>query len=470
MKHSLLPLLGTAALLTSCANYHVRKGDQAYALMAYAKAERHYGQAKDALAERPVLLRAGDAARRQNHMPRAAELYRQADALTPLAGDDAFRYGQVLMALGRTSEAADRFMTVLQERPEDAAAQDLYASCSGFRSFYADTTHFTVSELPLPGISTCFSAVPYGHGLVFAGEREVPGYKANPWNGMSFLDLYYANKHTLANWDKAEPLKGAVNGPYHEGPAVFSADGKTLYFTRSNYYKRKLNKDEADVSHLKLFRAQQNEKGEWVDMHEFAYNGETYSVGHPALSKDGHTLYFASDMPGGFGGTDIWKCSDVSGSWGRPENLGPIVNTSGNEIFPTVNGDALYFASTAHENMGGLDIFETHPEGDHWSGPSNMNYPINTTHDDFSFVMDTTGRSGFFSSDRTGRDRVHVFFLNEPTFMVEGFITDEITGLYLPNTMVTLTDLVTDEDTSMVTGADGKFTLKLAADRQYLVK
>ncbi|MFT3886414.1 MAG: OmpA family protein [Flavobacteriales bacterium] len=470
MKPILPSLLCAAVLLSSCADHHIHKGDQAYALMAYAKAERHYTRAKDKLAERAVLLRAADAARRQNHMPQAAELYQKAEALGVLSGDDAFRYGQALMATGRTQEAEQHFLSVLQERPEDRAAQDLYASCAGYRSFYADTTHFTVSELPLPGISTCFSAIPYKNGLVFAGEREAPGYKANPWNGMSFLDLYYANKHTLANWDKAEPLKGVVNGPYHEGPAVFSADGRTLYFTRSNYYKRKLNKDASDVSHLKLFRAQLDDHGEWSGLHEFAYNGETYSVGHPALSADGRTLYFASDMPGGFGGSDIWKCVDQGSGWGKPENLGAMVNTPGNELFPTVNGDALYFSSTAHDNMGGLDIFEMHPEGDHWSAPRNMNYPINTPHDDFAFVMDSTGKSGFISSDRNGRDRVHVFFLNEPTFMVEGFVTDDSTGLYLPNTLVTLTDLVTDQDTSIMTGADGKFNLKLAANRPYTVK
>lgn len=469
MKHPLLPLLGIVALLSSCAGYHARKGDQAYALMAYSKAERHYAQAAKALTTQPQLLRAADAARRQNHMPKAATLYAQAEAMAPLTGDDAFRYGQVLMANGRTNEASAHFLAVLQERPEDAAAQDLYASCSGYRSFYADTTHYTVTELPLPGIATCFGATIYNNGLVFAGEKEVPGYKANPWNGMSFLDLYYAKKHTLATWENAEPLKGIVNGPYHEGPAVFSADGHTLYFTRSDYYKRKLNKDEANVSHLKLFRATLNEKGEWGDLHEFAYNGETYSVGHPALSRDGHTLYFASDMPGGLGGTDIWMCTDAGNGWGQPKNLGPIVNTAGNELFPTVNGDALYFSSTAHDNMGGLDIFETHTEGDHWSDPKNLNYPINTAHDDFAFVMDTTG-TGFLSSDRTGRDRVHVVFVNEPTFMVEGFVTDDSTGLYLPNTMITLTDLATDKDTSMLTGADGKFAMKLAANHQYEVK
>ncbi len=462
--------------LASCAGYHVRKGDQAYALLAYAKAQRHYERVIDRTHDRAVLLRAADACRRQNELVLADLHYQRADSLSKLSGDDALHYGQVLMGLGRASSAEACFLRVLKERPEDAAALDLYGSCQGFRSFFADSERFVVNALTLPGMRATFSAVPYKHGLLVAGEQDAPKAKADPWSGSSFLDLYYCEKKTIVTWLPAAPLPGIVNGPFHEGPAVISADGRMLYFTRSNYYQRKLAKDAGNTSHLKLFRATRDTLGNWGDLHEFAYNGEDFSVGHPALSADGKTLYFASDRPGGFGGTDIWRSRDNGTGWSTPQNLGASVNTPGNELFPVINGEALYFSSTAHENMGGLDIFETHEQNGHWSDPLNMNFPINTVHDDFSFVLDekanalgTNGASGYLSSDRDGRDNVYTFWLNEHTFYVDGTVKDD-SSRFLPNTTVTLTELLTQEDTSMITGPDGKFRFKLKPNTDYSVK
>ncbi len=466
----ILPILIVAALLASCASYHLRKGDQAYALMAYAKAQHHYELALAKITDRDATIRAAEACQQQNELKLAAERFHVADSISSLSGDDALHYGRVLLGLGRYEEAAERFMTVLKEHPEDQYAMDLYGSCQGYDSFYADSSRFIVSELPLPGIKTAFCAIPYKDGLVFAGEQDVKTGRADPWNGLTFLDLYFAKKHTLATWEEALPLKGTVNGPYHEGPATFTDDGRTMYFTRSNYYDHKLGKDSQNTSHLKLFRATLDEKGEWGNIHEFSYNGEDFSTGHPALSADGKTLYFASDRPGGRGGSDIWRCIDTGTGWGEPRNLGPTVNSPGNELFPTLNGDKLYFSSTAHENMGGLDIFETHEENDRWTEPSNMGYPINTTHDDFSFVLDSTGKSGFLSSDRNGIDRVHTFWMYEPIFFVDGDVTGDSASAFLPNTVLTLIEVATNDETTMTTGPDGHFSFKLKPNSRYSLR
>lgn len=455
-------------LLSSCAGQHVRRGDQAYALMAYERAGRHYDKALRRPVDRAVLLRAADALRRRNDTGRALGLYQAAETMAPLSGDDAFRFGQVLMSTARWKEAADLFHRVLDDRPEDRAAMELYASCLGYRSFKADSGRYVVTELPLEGISTAFSAVPYRNGIVFTGEREVGSAKANPWNGMSFLDIYYSERKG-AFWREAEALKGVVNGPYHEGPMAFSPDGRTLYFSRSNYYGRKLLKGQGDVSHLKMFRATLNDQGEWTDLREFPYNSEDWSVGHPTLSRDGRVLYFASDMPGGQGGTDIWRCVDNGHGWDRPENLGSTINGPGNEMFPVVNGDALYFSSTAHDNMGGLDIFESHMQGGYWSEPKNLLYPINTEHDDFGMVLDSTGTAGYLSSDRTGIDRVHHFTVNEPEFVLEGVVVDERGLVFLPNVEVRLESDRGDTRIAM-TSEGGVFKFDLEPGRQYTVK
>ena len=459
-----------ALVLVSCAGQHVRRGDQAYALMAYEKAGRHYEKAMAGEVDRAVRLRAADAARRQNEVDRAASLYASASMSAPLAGADAYRYGQVLMGTGHWQEARDVFMSILVEQPEERMALDLFASCEGYKAFMADSGRFSVAPVHLEGVSTAFAAARYGKGLVFTGEREVPRARANPWNGRSFLDIYYAEQKGPVFWTTAQPLPGSVNGPYHEGPMVFSSDGRTMYFTRSNYYARKLYKDGSDVSHLKLFRATRDDKGEWGDIREFAYNSEDWSVGHPALSPDGRVLYFVSDMPGGIGGTDIWQCVDNGQGWERPENLGATVNTPGNEMFPTVNGDALYFSSSAHENMGGLDVFETRRQGGRWAEPRNLLYPINSANDDFSFLLDSTGHAGFLSSDRTGMDRIHSFRMNEPEFVLEGSVVNAMTGEFLSGAHFELVPLGGGEVLSGRIDADGRFELAIEANKQYDLK
>lgn len=463
-----LPVILIACALPACTHYHVRKADEAYSLMAYAKAERLYTSVLKHHVDRDILLRAATSCQRQNELVKAEHWFHMADSIGTLNGEDAFHYGQVLMGLGNTKAAAARFFQVVQERPEDAAAMDLYASCEGYRSFFEDSGRFVVNALTLPGIKTAFSAFPYKRGLLVAGETDAPRAKADPWNGLSFLDLYYCEKKTIVTWLPAQPVPGAVNGPYHEGPAVVTPDGRTMYFTRSNYMDRKLGKDASNTSHLKLFRAQLDSTGKWSDIRSFAYNTEDLSIGHPALSPDGKELFFASDRPGGFGGSDIWRSRDNGTGWSEPENLGPTVNTPGNELFPTVSGDVLYFSSTAHNNMGGLDIFETHQENGKWSEPKNMNAPINTSHDDFAFILEEGGRTGYLSSDRDGSDRVYTFTMYEPTFSVDGIVSDST--MFLPNTAVTLTELATMKDTSVITGSDGKFNFPLKANSDYRIK
>lgn len=472
MTSRFVPLL-TLAFLSSCTTYRLHTADQAFDRMAYAKAARIYSRVVDKHAYRPAILRLAESYRLQNNIADAATCYLRADSTLRLTGDTALRLGQVLMGLQRMKEAEERFFSVLQERPEDATALDLYGSCQGYRSFYADSAKFVVNRIHLPGISTAFSAIPYKDGILVAGEREGKIGQTNPWNGRAFLDLYLSTSKTVVTWTEALPLPGKVNGDFHEGSAVLSADGRTIYFTRSNYLDRKLGKDATSTSHLKLFRATLDSTGKWGDVRSFAHNGEDFSTGHPALSADGRTLYFASDRPGGFGGSDIWRCHDDGSGWSRPENLGAIVNTPGNELFPTINGDALHFSSNAHENMGGLDIFETHEANGAWTDPRNIGAPINSSFDDFGFVIDTRATDatpgsyrGFLSSDRSGSDGVYTFWAYEPTFSVEGIVRDDAQR-FLPNTSVTLVDLATGEDITVLTKEDGRFNFPLKANTDY---
>lgn len=469
--HRLSPLALwlAAVLLQACTTVRLHQADKAYDLMHFPKAERLYEKALARTDDRLARMHVANAYRKHNALEQARSHYARLDSTRPLTGDTALDYAEVLMGLTEREAAADLFFRVLQGSPENRRALDLYESAQGYHSFYADTGRYILTRLTLPGIATAFAPVPYQGGLIVAGERMVDDKQANPWNERSFLDLYHTTSRTIVTWTEAKPLPGEVNGAYHEGPAVLSADGRTLYFTRSNYVERKLLKDEGNTSHLKLFRATLDSAGNWSDLRAFAHNSDDWSTGHPALSRDGRTLYFASDRPGGYGGMDLWRCRDSGTGWGEPENLGYTINTPGNELFPTINGDALHFSSTGHFNMGGLDILETHEQDGHWVMPKNLLYPINTEHDDMHFVLDGTGLSGYLSSDRSGLDQVYAFTVYEPLFYLDGITLDQEGG-FLSNTAVGLTNMETGEDLSAFTSADGRFNMAIEPNSEYVVR
>lgn len=465
-----LILLLPAFALGSCAKQHLVTADKAYDRMAYAKAVCSYEKALSATDDREAALRAADAYRRINELPKAGDWYAYAERTAPLTTEQAMRYAQVLQSLGRTTEAAGHYDKVLAAKPDDRLALEGKEALEARAAFYLDTTLFTVTLVQITGMSNVFSATPYKEGLVFAGEKAAGMKQENPWTGLSFLDLYSASKSASGAWSAPVPLPGDVNGRFHEGPAVFSADGKSMYFTRSDYYKFRLNKDGSAVSHLKLFRADLVEDGTWGNIHQFAYNGDDHSTGHAALSADGNTLYFISDGPGGLGGTDLYSCTRVADAWSAPINLGPTVNTPGNEMFPTVKGDTLFFASSGHRTIGGLDIFLTTAQGEGWSTPENLNYPINTPFDDFALVMAKDNASGYLSSNRTGHDQVHSFTAHDPTLTLEGIFRNDETDEPMAGVEVQLLDVTTGEEVTFITGPDGTFSFPLKKDHDYRVK
>jgi outer membrane protein OmpA-like peptidoglycan-associated protein len=463
-------LLAAASILGGCTMHHLTVADKAYDRMAYAKATEHYEKALRRTDDREAALRLAHSHQRRNMLEPAAEWYLFADRMQPLDTEDQLRLGKALMGTGRHDEAIARFKRVLKDEPGRRDAEDLLASLEDLEAFYIDTTLFSVNVLPLAGITSAFAAMPYKDGLVFAGEREGKATHHNPWNGNSFLDLYMVRKATTGGWTPAEALPGQVNGRFHEGPLTFSADGRTMWFTRSNYMKFRLQKNEDRISHLKLFSATRDADGNWTGVTPFLYNSEDHSVGHPALSPDGRTLYFVSDKPGGYGGTDIYKSTFDGERWSKPVNLGPTINTPGNEMFPTLHGDSLFFSSTAHRNMGGLDIFVSHWDGEAWSAPENLNAPVNTPHDDFAFVLAADGQSGYLSSNRSGTDRIHAFAVHPPTLVLQGTFTNDSTGAPMADVEVTLRDLGTGRDTTVLTGPDGTYSFSLRPNTSYRVQ
>lgn len=461
-------LFTAAAMLAGCTQQRLAQADRAYDRMAYNDAVRLYAKALPQLADRDATLRAADANVKINRLADAASLYAKAEAMQPLSGPDALAHGRTLLGLGRAAEASKQLERVLLDKPEDPIVRELGFAIADRDAFYADSTLFTITPLHIDGLRSAFSAMPMGDKLIISGEKEASGSKVNPWNGAAFLDLFTVKPGMGIMAGSATPLPGQVNGRFHDGPAVLSADGRTMYFTRSDYFRFRLNKDGHGTSHLMLFRAELQPDGQWGKVSSFAYNGEDFSAGHAALSADGSALYYVSDMPGGFGGTDLYVCERTADGWGLPRNLGPTVNTPGNEMFPTMRGDTMYFASNGHRSLGGLDNFRSVLNEGDWSSPENLNYPINTQYDDFALVM-LDGGKGYLSSNRAGQDGIYRFQENAPTLVLNISVFDMDNGSPMAGAEVRLLEPMKTEPLTLFTNDDGQVSFPLTVEKLYEV-
>ncbi len=279
---------------------------------------------------------------------------------------------------------------------------------------------------------------------------------------------------------------GLFNKGYHDGPATLNKDFTEIFLNRTYEHKDNGKKDNKKIkTHLlKIFYAKR-ENGKWGKLKPFFLNSDEFSVGHPALSPDGKTLYFVSDMKGGLGGTDIYFCTRDGGKWSKPKNLGPVVNTFGNEMFPFVadNGD-LYFASDGHPGFGGLDIFVSRMVNGKWTTPKNLGLPINSSYDDFGYVEYKNTGKGLFCSNRPGgkgADDIYCFkripveqpklpVVMTPPPTVSGCVKDKTTREPVPGATVFLLDNETGKVLIIKANSNGCFKTPVKKGTQYLVK
>ncbi|MCC6412350.1 MAG: PD40 domain-containing protein [Saprospiraceae bacterium] len=262
---------------------------------------------------------------------------------------------------------------------------------------------------------TDYSPVFYDNGLVFVSSRKKSGPQDKK-SGETYSELYFSPFDP--NGDPASPQKFSleINSSLHEGPVTFSRDFKTMYFTRNNMHKGVQKADEKGVVRLKIYEAKAGVI-DWVDVRELPFNSDSYSCLHPSLSADGKHLYFASDMPGGQGGYDIWVSQrSKEGYWGPPTNLGAIVNTPQNEVFPHIHiSGTLFFSSNGHDGLGKLDIFRVDLDEVNRE-VFNLGEKFNSNEEDLAFVLDDDGIRGFFASDRGngyGKDDIYSFSIEK---------------------------------------------------------
>lgn len=375
-----------------------------------------------------------------------------------------FRFAQALKGVKEYKEA-DKHLSQYYSKPINTLA------------FIEQTDKTTPHTFNLKKIENKNSSGDFG--LSFYGDNKVAFASArnteNPsysWNELPYLDLYSA---TLTDDDilkDIKPFSDAINTNSHESNAVFTKDGKTMYFNRTNKTRKKT--DHEHIAHIKIYKAELVD-GVWTNVKALPFTSNSFSTEHPALSKDEKTLYFASDMPGTLGGFDIYKVAiNDDGTYGEPENLGDKINTKHREQFPFISEyNVLYFSSIGHQGYGGLDVFRSNMVNGNFDKPVNLGSSINSNLDDFAYVVREKNNMGYVSSNRPGYDRLFSFTREEnplTKYQVEGIVQDLNSKELLAGSLVTLFDESNTVIQDTIVGDDAYYIFKIEPNKKYKVR
>ncbi len=377
----------------------LKEANEHYEQFAFPKAIELYLKVLEKDRNHPVALeRLADCYRLTSNTLKAEFWYKKAVKANPGKPLLKLYYGQTLMSNKKYDQALLAFEEFKKDLPHDKRGYNFTDYCLNINEYMRDSSMFRVNVMPFNTKYSEFAPAYFKDGLVITSGRPDGIIDAkSEWTGESRTDMYFVKEAKPGTWNEVKKIDGKIESRYDEGPASFDARGTTMFFTRN------LGKSKAGngTARLGIFQAKWN-GNEWTDIKEMPFNNEKYSVGHPSVNSDGKKLYFTSDMAGGYGGKDIYVSELYNGVWSAPENLGPNVNTEGDEMFPFIHLDGtLYFASNGWGGFGGLDIFSAQPGGEDWF-VLNVGYPINSPRDDFGLVLNTSKSEGFISSNRMG--------------------------------------------------------------------
>lgn len=381
-----------------------------------------------------------------------------------------YRYAQMLKAEGKYEDANKQMQKFASMVPNDQRAIEFKKDPDYLPKLKSQSKLY--DEKLLPELNddkySSFGAVMVGNTVYFSSSRNL-ARKTYGRNEEPYLDMYQATLNSNGTFSSPSPIS-EINTTWHDGPATVTGDGNTMYFASESFKNGKFEKDKSGqrTGFIYLFKAEKKD-GKWTNVQPVPFNGETFSTGNPAVSKDGKTLYFASNRPGSIGGTDIWKVEVLGNNkYGKPTNLGPKVNTEGRETFPFISDDnKLFFASDGRKGFGALDIFMLDLNKD--SEAMNLGAPVNSPQDDFAFTFNTEQNFGFFSSNRSEVDKIYKAL---PICGVEALIavTDSKTGKTLSNASVAILDDKQNVIETRTTDANGVVSYSIDCDRAYSIK
>lgn len=406
----LISLIFIALSFTAFSQVKQKTADKLFANMEYSKCVEMYDELAKKCAENHKKCKSENvrkAAIAHYHlveMKEAIGYFKKLKSSGNITESDYEYYIQALRFIGNYSEAENELKEAHSTYPSNVLFSTLKNEASKFNQLFADSAAFEINQTAINSTFGDFSPTFYQNGIVYATKSkntEVLRGKYG-WDDAYYISLMQTEYDQDSLVGNGKLLKHKFLSKAHDGPVDFSSDEHQMVITKNTLGK----KNGKDIIVLALYFSTFSE-GKWGDLIPFEYNNKDYNVGHGCFSEDGTKLYFASDMPGSIGGTDIFVCSLENGKWSSPINLGATINTSKNELFPFVTNEKIYFASNGHYGLGGLDIFEsslTNPK------VKNVGFPVNSSADDFSFIQDSSGVNGFFASNRSSnKDQIYSF-------------------------------------------------------------
>ncbi len=393
-----------------------------------------------------------------------------------------FRYAQTLKTLGDYDSA-----NVLMAKFTSETSADLRASVYKKEKDYLEDISKKSGRYKLKSFNynskySDFAPSFYKEGLLFSSDRDTGNLARyrHTWNSKDFLDLYKVNVDSVSDNNVVKYGDKIINTRLHESTSAVTKDGSIIYFTRNNVVEGKYVKDDEGVIRLKIFRAT-IEDGIVVSIEDLPFNSNNYSVANPALSPDEKTLYFASDMPGTIGESDIFKVAiNNDDTFGTPENLGNNINTEARETFPFVSSkEILYFSSDGHVGIGGLDIFATKiAYNDYTRVIANVGEPINSKMDDFTFIFNEEDKTGYFASNRKGgmgNDDIYGFKEITPIELeckqyVTGLVRDKISNEVLVGATIKVINENNEDILTVITNSKGEYNIEVDCNKGNFIR
>lgn len=469
-------LLSSTSLLFAQPEKELEKANEMYKNFSYVDAIKIYERiAQKGFVNQEMLQSLGNAYYYNAEYKKALPWYEQLfqEGKYKVKPEYYYRYAQTLKSVGDYTQA-DKMMAKFVEltNANDTRAA-LFEENKDYQTVIKNNSgRFQLNNASVNTENSEYGTAFYGDKIVFAGATDARKAKrgVSQWTGESFYDLYEA-EHFDQKLGSRKPFSSSINTQFNESTPVFTKDGNTMYFTRNNYVNRKLGSDIENTILLKILRATKDKNGNWGNIVEVPFNSDQYNVAHPALSPDEKYLYFASDMPGSFGNSDIFRVEILGDNqYGTPENLGNIINTAGRESFPYISKDnVLYYSSDGIPGLGGLDIFAVKFNDDgSTSKPVNIGMPGNSADDDFCFVFNSDSKIGFLTSNRPGgkgKDDIYSFHEDKPLLFscqknIKGIVKDAKTKAVIADAKVILSDKVMKEVSTDQSKTDGTFTFE----------
>lgn len=456
----------------SFAQSKLTKANKLFKEYSYTEASKAYEEhlAKNKKPATQTLLNAGDSYYFIDDMRNASKWYQRLYDLqgTNVDEEHFLRYIESTKAIldyDRADKATKEYLTKKgdQKRIAHYATQKRQMdSLSKAKSLY------TAYNLPSNTNKADFGTAFFGNKIVYSSSKDTAklDQKLYNWNQEPFLKLYVSERNmengTLYNDQIFLPN---VQSKYHESTVAFSNDLKKVYYTTNILKKKKLVNDEEGTNNFKIIRGTIDGL-KLAHSEDIFFDSKDYSVGHPAISEDGKWLFFASDMPGGFGGADLYVSQIADdGTIGPPKNLGPEINTAANDMFPSFTNGVLYFASDGHFGWGGLDVYESTFYGNmKFSEPRNLGAPVNSNRDDFAYIVDSTNEFGYFSSNRAGgKGGDDIYYFTKAKAPCDQFISGRVINskskLAIADASVKAFNMFGDEITEATTNADGVYKI-----------